>query len=1016
MLFSAFLSRPSPQKKKFKHRFWNEICDGAKLFYLSGLINGKYPKREILNLSRFISVTKFRPLLWRNTHSYVVADRIEDLTNPTLLEDDPKCDRRVVVYGYVRGTYLKPTQKVHVMGVGDFNMHSVQVLDDPCPLKSEPKEGVKRRSLNEKEKLLYAPMSDVGDVLYDADATYINLHDKHIHFSRAADIVAEEDMEDPDAPKKEWKPVYDKWGNVLNKPKAKFDAATMIPSEDASQLGEGQQIVRAMQDISKTRTLDKQMEESGLQLFKGSAPLYSKDFEGGEDDEDAEGKEDGSDNDSDVEAEDRAEAERTGGRGELRTKDYRDTATGRVRRKVLAEGETGEEEDEDDAEDGDDDAAEDEEEMEGEDGEDGEEDGGDDDDYYNDAPRSARATEGEEDEDEEDGEEDQEDGDDAVDDDDIAMDDAEAANDGEERKSQWKDDLVGKAARNFGRKVNLMELVYGQDATKANNRARLAQRKAEMKSSLGGAADGDKKLTLFESDSEDEDNEGLTNAERREGAGQEDESFFSRVGDRDVTNDDLDSVRFNTLSLAANRTSIDFANSSASATRSLAPGSALLSQLHPTRDWSTKDVFESIRNKFVTGDWSEAADKAEDDSDDDDFGRGKSKKQMDSDEEEDAKKLHRKDRKNRKRNAAAEASKKGASSTETGESDADDAEDSEDEDAMNAKLDRESGDILGQLTSGDISISGSGLRKGETEEQAAARRLADKAALKNAFDSSYDLKRKRKSEGGDVDVTGENEAEPDFLGAWNDKQAKQAAVNSEFGQDAASAQDRLNYEGARSGTYVRIELLRMPCEFITHFDPSYPLILGGLLPAEDNLGFMQIRIKKHRWHKKVSGQRTRLSEACVFCLCSAAARIAFSPLRSAVCVFLCSQILKTNDPLIFSIGWRRFQVMPVYSLEDKNNRARFLKYTPEHMHCIATIYGPITSQGTGILAYANSTTKLANFRVSATGVMLEPDHTFKIVKKLKLTGTPYKIFKVGCKSNKRSVQLRALLSRSPFGL
>ena len=822
------------------------------MFYLSGLINGKYPKREILNLSRFISVTKFRPLLWRNTHSYVVADRIEDLTNPILLEDDPKCDRRVVLYGYVRGTYLKPSQKVHVMGVGDFNMHSVQVLDDPCPLKSEPKEGVKRRSLNEKEKLLYAPMSDVGDVLYDADATYINLHDKHIHFSRAADIVAEEDMEDPDAPKKEWKPIYDKWGNVINKPKAKFDAATMIPSEDASQLGEGQQIVRAMQDISKARTLDKQMEESGLQLFKGAAPLYSKDFEG--EDDKGEEKEDGSDNDSDLEAEDRAEAERSGGRGELRTKDYRDAATGRVRRKVLAEGETGEEEDEDDdADDGDDAAEEDEEEMEGEDGE---EDGGDDDEYYNDdAPRSARATEGEdddeEDEEEEDGDE-QEDGDDAGDDD-IAMDDADGAADGEERKSQWKEDLVGKAARNFGRKVNLMELVYGQDATKANNRARLAQRKAEMKSSLGG---GDKKLTLFESDSEDEDNEGLTNAERREGAGQEDDSFFSRVGDRDVTNDDLDSVRFNTLSLAANRSTTEFANSSASATRSLAPGSALLSQLHPTRDWSLKDVFESIRNKFVTGDWSEAAEKGEDDSDDDDFGQGKGKKQMDSDEEEDAKKLHRKDRKNRKRNAAAAEGKKGASSTETGDSD--DADDSEDDEAMNAKLDRESGDILGQLTSGDISITGSGLRKGETEEQAAARRLADKAALKTAFDSSYDLKRKRKSEGGDADVTGENEAEPDFLGAWNDKQAKQAAVNSEFGQDAASAQERLNYEGARSGTYVRIELLRMPCEFITHFDPSYPLILGGLLPAEDNLGFMQIRIKKHRWHKKVRTQNEQV--------------------------------------------------------------------------------------------------------------------------------------------------------------
>ena len=39
--------------------------------------NGKYMKREVLNLARFISVTKFRPLSWRGAHPYLVADRFE---------------------------------------------------------------------------------------------------------------------------------------------------------------------------------------------------------------------------------------------------------------------------------------------------------------------------------------------------------------------------------------------------------------------------------------------------------------------------------------------------------------------------------------------------------------------------------------------------------------------------------------------------------------------------------------------------------------------------------------------------------------------------------------------------------------------------------------------------------------------------------------------------------------------------------------------------------------------------
>ncbi|KAL8817899.1 MAG: hypothetical protein Q9191_008058 [Dirinaria sp. TL-2023a] len=42
-------------KKRLKHRFWGELYQGAKLFYLSGVINGRYPDREIHNLSRFIN-------------------------------------------------------------------------------------------------------------------------------------------------------------------------------------------------------------------------------------------------------------------------------------------------------------------------------------------------------------------------------------------------------------------------------------------------------------------------------------------------------------------------------------------------------------------------------------------------------------------------------------------------------------------------------------------------------------------------------------------------------------------------------------------------------------------------------------------------------------------------------------------------------------------------------------------------------------------------------------------------
>lgn len=80
--------------------------------------------------------------------------------------------RDVTLYGWVRGTYLKPNMKVHVPGCGDFGLEEITALEDPCPLPSKER----KRTLSEKEKLLYAPMSDIGNVAYDNDVVYINLH------------------------------------------------------------------------------------------------------------------------------------------------------------------------------------------------------------------------------------------------------------------------------------------------------------------------------------------------------------------------------------------------------------------------------------------------------------------------------------------------------------------------------------------------------------------------------------------------------------------------------------------------------------------------------------------------------------------------------------------------------------------------------------------------------------------------------------------------------------------------
>jgi ribosome biogenesis protein BMS1 len=231
-------------KKTLKHRFWTEIYKGAKMFDFTGVVNGKYLKHEVKRLMLHLSRIKFRPLVWRNTHPYVVVDRVEDVTPAAALREDPLCDRDVVLMGYVRGTHLKPSMRVHLMGVGDFDMQSVQALKDPCPASKQAAGEEGQRSLRvSKEALLYAPMANVGRVRIDKDGTYIELHD--VHYT---------------------KPEY------LDMAGQSRSAAT---TPGAPQDGTPASLLRNMQDLGTG--VDDKLREAELSLFSGSKGVKSAD-------------------------------------------------------------------------------------------------------------------------------------------------------------------------------------------------------------------------------------------------------------------------------------------------------------------------------------------------------------------------------------------------------------------------------------------------------------------------------------------------------------------------------------------------------------------------------------------------------------------------------------------------------------------------------------------------------------------------------------------------------------------
>uniref|UniRef100_A0A915CWA7 Bms1-type G domain-containing protein n=1 Tax=Ditylenchus dipsaci TaxID=166011 RepID=A0A915CWA7_9BILA len=664
-------SKLKSTKKTLKHRFWTEVYQGAKLFYLSGMVNEHYLRHEVQNLARFISVMKKRPILWRNSHPYVLCDRFEDLTDPEIIRRDPEAKRNVSFYGWVRGTNLKNHSAIHIPGVGDLRLKEVSILPDPCPLPINQKT---KRTLNEKEQVIYAPFSGLGGVVYDKDAVYIETGGTQA-FSK---------------------------NNVGTK------------RDD---------ICEALEKVQET--LDSKIDRSKMTLLSGSAAIDN----------------------------------------------YEDPI----------------------------------------------------DDNYESEDDDADSTKTE-----------------------SESSDEEEIDDDNDKKPELEEDawfgLSKKALNQFDTskktRINWYKLVYepnNEDVDEDNVKSE------DHDDSFGGG--------LFRISKHFDSEKNSWHIKDKE--------------DGFLYNQPCTSSKYETIAFCG-------------------------------VDWKATELRDSIRDCFVTGDWE-----PEDEGDDAvevDSGDGKednsSQDEFDSGDESNLKRYN------------------------------DDSDGEQDEDESGEETDDQKEEEEGQGKSKEKSEKG---RKGKKE-------MSER--LRTKFDAEFD----------------ETNAPYNELKEELDKQSK---LNKSIFDDLDESM-RHELEGFRSGLYVRMEVTDVPSAFVENFNPRYPYVVGGLLPGEQNVGFIQVRVKKHRWYNR---------------------------------------LLKSRDPLIISCGWRRFQTMIIYSVQDHNHRQRFLKYTMKDSFTHGTFWAPLVAQNTGFLGIQSVDEESKSFRIAASGVVLGMDKSFQIVKKLKLIGQPTQVFK-----------------------
>ena len=918
-----------------KHRFWKEIYSGSKLFVLKGIDKKTdyYYKSDIQNLVRFISVLKFRPITWRNNHSYLLCDRFEDLTEPQLIHKYGKklINRKIAFYGYVRGCNLKQKSSVHICGVGDFNIKSIKEMEDPVPIKKNNKN--KNIRVLTKTGKVYAPMANLGPVIFDKHAAYITVR-------ATIDSAKRNDLK-----KHSWE-TEEAYIKRLKREAINNDQTKQLID---IKTGDGQIILNKLKNNNQNIGIDQKMKNSKLKLFANSKPLSSKDIDQFVMEQELKKIENNDNVVSILKVNDKLNVETTKNKNTTRRRvRFDDEVNHKENGKIELNA------------------------------------------------NAMKWSENDDDNDDNDNDND--------DDNDIDMNDDQHnfdfnkdlnhnIDDNEEWNKLWLNTPKEIERRRIEKERNKLKL---QQEKKLNRglSSSLNESNARWKQNLLSNASEIWKTTtslaqhIYGKIDDDNINSNIKNnnnqnSNNNDNDDDDDDEFFKIKEPETMDYNEIDDV--DSAIYALNKFDIK--------------------DDKQEKEQETEEIL--LRNRFVTGDWIQA-------------------KKFQSEVEKRAHNVNPDlfDEEIQKDRAILEelgAKTEDNNANEFGEETLDwefkleklmkdkgidgdismedklafaqngvfDKNDIHNDNQQDDENNNDSIKINGDISTMDLEdlqrLEEKIKKKQEFDREFDAGLLEfdsafDKTGIKNEeqlkvfekegdYNTNKDGKRDRKGK-----IRGQGGLKMDdrknlagsgkgryYMDIVREEMAKQNELNiEEFLNETDEMKKKLR--GFIPGSYVEIIIENIPSEFVLNFDLEYPIIIGCLLPQEMQFGLIQCRIKKHRWYKR---------------------------------------LLKFNDPLVISAGWRRYQTCPIYCMQDRNSlsttginqKLRMIKYTPDYLHCLAVFYGPIIQPNTGILGYISSAENISGFRIAAIGNILSSNLSYKIVKKLKLIGEPMEIHK-----------------------